>query len=255
MITSLNLLISKSRQYDVQSNRQYELSEYAFAKYAYENLRSMNRTRQSQSNYQAFELYVSSSSKTAYEKELTTLNKLYKNEKKFEDIENNFDFKLITYFDKCRYADLSKHVYEKEISVMLTDETFIRYYVNRTNFITFNDFCINMQTYFENSEWQSHNLDKWHSMIIEDVIAINLNVSLIECLRKMWSQMNIIQRDLNSAYHDSTWLRENIIRVCKSHSTLIFDLMNSSMNTFILMNILQWSIINYEIVRKSFVHQ
>ncbi len=112
----------------------------------------MNRTRQSQSNYQAFELYVSSSSKTAYEKELTTLNKLYKNEKKFEDIENNFDFKLITYFDKCRYADLSKHVYEKEISVMLTDETFIRYYVNRTNFITFNDFCINMQTYFENSE-------------------------------------------------------------------------------------------------------
>jgi hypothetical protein len=35
-----------------------------------------------------------------------------------------------------------------------------RYYVNRTNFIIFNDFCISMRTYFESSEWQNHNLDK-----------------------------------------------------------------------------------------------
>jgi hypothetical protein len=67
--------------------------------------------------------------------------------------------------------------------------------------------------------------------------------------------MNIIQRDLNSAYHDSIRLRENIIRVCKNHSVLIFELINSSTNILILMNILQSSIINYEIVRKSFAHQ
>ncbi len=71
----------------------------------------------------------------------------------------------------------------------------------------------------------------------------------------MCSQMNTIQRDLNSAYHDSTRRRENIIRVCKDYSALIFELINSSMNTLILMNILQSSIINYEIVRKFFVHQ
>jgi hypothetical protein len=131
-----------------------------------------------------------------------------------------------------------------------------RYYANRTNFITFNDFCINMRTYFESSEWQSHNLDKWHSIIIENVIAINSNVSLNECLRKMWSQMNTIQRDLNSTYHDSTRLRENIIRISRNHSTLILALINSLMNNVTLMNNLQSSIINYEIVRKSsFAHQ
>jgi hypothetical protein len=102
---------------------------------------------------QAFESYVSSSSaKTIYEKKLSMLNKLYKNEKKFDDTEDNFDFKLTIYLDKCRHADLSKHAYEKEISAMLTDETLTRYYANKTNFITFNDFCISMQTYFENSE-------------------------------------------------------------------------------------------------------
>jgi hypothetical protein len=131
----------------------------------------------------------------------------------------------------------------------------IRYYVNRANFITFHDFCTSMRTYFEYFEWQSHNLDKWHNIIIEDVITINLKVSLIECFRKMWLQMNAIQRNLNSAYHDLIWLRKNIIRICKNHSALIFALINSSMNNVIFMNTLQSSIINYEIVKKSFAHQ
>ncbi len=138
---------------------------------------------------------------------------------------------------------------------MLTSEALTYYYVNKDNFITFNDFCISMRLYFEDFQWQSHNLDKWHNIIIDDVIAINSNVSLTECLRKMCSQMNTIQRDLNSAYHDSIRLRENIIKACRDHSALIFELINSSMNILILMNILQFSIINYEIVRKFLVHQ
>jgi hypothetical protein len=214
----------------------------------------MNR-QTSQSNHQAFQSYALSSSKIAYDKGLSMLNKLYKKKKKFENTENNFDYKLTIYLDKCRHADLSDHVYEKEISIILIDEKLTRYYVNKANFITFNDFCISMQTYFENSKWQSHNLDKWHNIIVENVIAINSNVSLIECLRKMCSQLNTIQRDLNSAYHDSIRLRENIIRICKNHSILIFELINLLLNTLTLMNTLQSSIINYEIVRKSFAHQ
>jgi tRNA C32,U32 (ribose-2'-O)-methylase TrmJ len=67
--------------------------------------------------------------------------------------------------------------------------------------------------------------------------------------------MNIIQRELDSAYHDSIRLRKNIIRTCKDHLALIFELINSSMNISTLINILQFSIINYEIVRKSFIQQ
>jgi hypothetical protein len=259
--------ISESR-YDRGSNRlrnrQYELAEYAITKYADENFRSMNLIRRAaQSNYQASEFYVSSSlseinqsdERIIYAKKLSALNKLYKNEEKFESTENNFDFKLTIYLDKCKFADLSEHAYKKDVSLMLTNETLTYYYVNRDNFITFNDFCTSMRLYFEDSQWQSHNLDKWHSIIIDDVIAINSNVSLTECLRKMCSQTNTIQRDLNPAYHDAIRLRENIIRICRNHSALIFELINSSMNTLTLVNILQSSIINYEIVRKFLAHQ
>ncbi len=152
---SFNFELRYDRESNRFRNRQYELAEYAD-----ENLRSMNQIRRaSQSNYQASEFYVSSSSQNnqsderiIYAKELSALNKLYKNEEKFENTENNFDFKLTIYLDKCKFADLSKHAYEKDVSLMLTNETLIYYYVNRDNFITFNDFCISMRLYFEDSQ-------------------------------------------------------------------------------------------------------
>jgi hypothetical protein len=62
--------------------------------------------------------------------------------------------------------------------------------------------------------------------------------------------MNIIQRGLNPAYHDSNRLRKNIIRVCKEHSTLIYELINASSDTSTLINVLQTSIVNYKVVQK-----
>jgi hypothetical protein len=139
---------------------------------------------------------------------------------------------------------------------MLSDQTLTYYYSNKVTYFIFDDFCASMRAYFENSEWQRSNLDKWQTLSLRDVIAANSNVSLIECLRKLCAKMNTIQRELDSAYHDSIRLRENIIRACKDHSVLIFELINSSMNISTLINILQSSIINYEIVRKSFAqHQ
>jgi hypothetical protein len=152
--------------------------------------------------------------------------------------------------------NLSKHAYLKAVSIMLSDQTLTYYYSNKVTYFIFDDFCASMRAYFENSEWQRSNLDKWQIISLRDVIAANSNVSLIECLRKLCAKMNTIQRELDSAYHDSIRLRKNIIRACRDYSALIFELINSSMNISKLINILQSSIINYEIVRKSFAqHQ
>jgi hypothetical protein len=119
----------------------------------------MNQTRRaSQPDYQTLEPYASSppdnqpDERITYAKELLALNKLYNNEEKFEDTKDNFDFKLIIYLDKCKFADLPEHACEKGVSLMLTSETLTYYYVNRDNFITFNDFCTSMRLYFESSE-------------------------------------------------------------------------------------------------------
>jgi hypothetical protein len=136
---------------------------------------------------------------------------------------------------------------------MLKEETLTHYYANK--FISFDDFCIKMRQFYERSEWQRLNLADWQTIFISDVISVNQNLSLSECLSKLCTKMNIIQRNLNSAYHDSNRLRKNIIRICKRHSTLIYELIDASSNTSTLINVLQANIVNYEIIQKALVQQ
>jgi hypothetical protein len=63
--------------------------------------------------------------------------------------------------------------------------------------------------------------------------------------------MNIIQREFDLVFYDSTHLRKNIIRVCRDHFALTNDLNNASINVSDLINSLHTSITNYEVVQKS----
>ncbi len=133
---------------------------------------------------------------------------------------------------------------------MLKKEILTHYYANQNNFLTFDQFCTNMRQFYEKSEWQRLNLAKWQTIFISDIISVNQSLFLSECLRKLCIEMNIIQRGLNSTYHDSNRLRENIIRVCREHSTLIYELINASSDISALINVLQASIVNYETIQK-----
>jgi dihydroxyacid dehydratase/phosphogluconate dehydratase len=109
-----------------------------------------------------------------------------------------------------------------------------------------------MKLFFENSEWQRQNFVKWQIHNLFDVIIINSIFDVFQCLCKLMTELNIIQREIDSAYHELTRLRENVIRVCRDYVALIDDLMNSSMITINLINILQTRIINYETIQILF---
>jgi hypothetical protein len=64
------------------------------------------------------------------------------------------------------------------------------------------------------------------------------------------TKLNIIQRDIDSAFHELVHLRKNIIRVCRDHSALTIDIINSIFDIFELVNNLYASIVNYESVHK-----
>jgi hypothetical protein len=159
------------------------------------------------------------------------------------------------FYDKCNRANLSQVAYDQNASIMLRDQILTYFYINRHIFKSFNDFCISIKNFFENFEWQRFNLAKWQIIILFDIVEKNSSFDLFECLRKLITDLDIIQRDINSAYRDLMHLRENIIRACRSHLTLIHDLTNSSTNTSALINMLHINIVNYEIIVKSFINQ
>ncbi len=85
-------------------------------------------------------------------KEIVFLSKIYRNEDRFSDSKDNFEFKLLIFFDRCNQMNLSEHAYLKAISIMLFDQTLTYYYSNKVIYFTFDDFFISMRAYFENSE-------------------------------------------------------------------------------------------------------
>ncbi len=84
-------------------------------------------------------------------RQLALLNKIYKEENKFSDIDSNFDMKVMTFYDKCRRVELLSQAYIQGASIMLSGQALTHYYINQMDYIWY-DFCINMKLYFKGSE-------------------------------------------------------------------------------------------------------
>jgi hypothetical protein len=85
-------------------------------------------------------------------KKLSQLDKIYKNDEKFKNTDDNFELKLKIFIKKCKRVELSSHAYLKEIAFMLANRTLFHFYVNEYENITFDKFCVDMKRFFEESE-------------------------------------------------------------------------------------------------------
>ena len=133
---------------------------------------------------------------------------------------------------------------------MLTGQAQTHFYANRDSIMSFDDFCRKIRLFFEGPEWERLNLIKWQTVSLADTIAANPTLSTTECLRKMCTEIDKIQRSVNPAYHGPLHLRENIIRACRGHPALAAGLTNPPLKTSDMVNSLCSSIINYEAVHK-----
>ena len=185
-----------------------------------------------------------------YSKELTLLDKIYKDEDKFSSTGDNFNFKVTIFYDKCSRVGLPPNAYIHGASIMLSGQAQTYYYANCGNASTFDQFYINMQLFFESPEWQRLNLSKWQTISLTDMISTNPTLSTTECLRKLYTELDTIQRDVDPAYHGTVHLRENIIRACRGHSALAAGLTNPLGDTSGLVNNLYTSIVNHEVIYK-----
>jgi hypothetical protein len=85
-------------------------------------------------------------------KKLSQLDKIYKNDEKFKSTDDNFEFKLKIFINKCKRVELSSHVYLKKIAFMFASRALSHFYVNEYENITFDKFRVDMKRFFEEFE-------------------------------------------------------------------------------------------------------
>ena len=188
---------------------------------------------------------------TQWSRELVLLDKIYKDDDKFSGTGDNFVFKVNIYYDKCRRVGLPPDAYLHDASIMLFGQAQTYHYSNWGD-TSFDGFYVKMWLFFEGPEWQRLNLTKWQTISLNDTISANSTLTTTECLCKLCTNLETIQRGLDPAYYGPVHLRENIICACKGHPALANSLTNPPPDTSELVNNLYTSIVNYETVHKPF---
>jgi negative regulator of genetic competence, sporulation and motility len=99
-----------------------------------------------------------------YDRELINLTKLYSDETKYSEENDNFSFKLIMFNDMCDRIDVSSETKLKAFPTMLKELALDYYYANVTSSknasFTLDDVCISMMNYFEDAEYKRSILNK-----------------------------------------------------------------------------------------------
>jgi predicted metallo-beta-lactamase superfamily hydrolase len=100
---------------------------------------------------------------SGYDRELVNLTKLYSDETKYSEENDNFSFKLIMFNDMCDRIDVSFETKLKAFLTMLKELALDYYYANvisSKNAFTFDDVCISIMSYFEDAEYKRSILNK-----------------------------------------------------------------------------------------------
>jgi hypothetical protein len=102
---------------------------------------------------------------SGYDRKLVNLTKLYSDEAKYSEENDNFSFKLIMFNDMCDRVDVFFEAKLKAFFTMLKKLALNYYYANMTSknrdhSITFEDVCISIMSYFEDAEYKRSILNK-----------------------------------------------------------------------------------------------
>lgn len=75
-------------------------------------------------------------------------------------MDDNFNFKVTIFYNKCRQVGLLLNSYIYDASIMLFGQIQMHYYAYCGNFSIVKQFCTNMQLFFKDPKWQRFNLTK-----------------------------------------------------------------------------------------------
>ena len=213
----------------------------------------------SQKSFQSFHQQIVSTQQSileirkatiSYAHKLTQLNKIYRDDDKFNKTKNNLKYKLSIFYDKCYQVDISNKTYHLIAEIMLSNFAQSHYFINRSTMIIWDEFIVSLKFFFENPEWKRMNMIRWQIINLNEIITINFIFSTSKYLTKLVIEIDLLQRKIESKMMKLFHLRKNIIRTIRGHSALLIELTVSSNSVSSLVNNLYSSIVNYEAVHK-----
>jgi hypothetical protein len=127
---------------------------------------------------------------------LANLAKIYTEDSKYSRENNNFDFKLIIFYNLCRRANIPKDedIMANAYPIMLCGLALNYYYSNLNNItltLSFNQICNAICLYFKGPKYKHRILVQWNSLTLKSVInkSKNTGKSTLDCLQLLIKEL------------------------------------------------------------------
>ncbi|PVH90772.1 hypothetical protein DM02DRAFT_547142, partial [Periconia macrospinosa] len=165
---------------------------------------------------------------------LTELTKLYSDqEKKYGgELYDILNSKLRIFYDCCQKVGLEPDQYHNAYSVMLKGRASTFYYDRLAGKgYDFNRMIYESRCHFETEENKQQYMSEWRETTFLRIIATNPGVSRLDCLQRLFDQLQTIQRGLSESYQEDFSLRDQIISACRGVEECNLALFNPA-NTY-----------------------
>jgi hypothetical protein len=182
-------------------------------------------------------------------KELANLAKLYTEESKYTGQDDNFDFKLVIFYDLCGRADVPDGAMAKAYPTMLSSLALDHYYTNIRNTaqtLPFHQLCNATRNFFEGPEYRRSILNKWNETSLQSIIDKNTGKSTQDCLQLLIKELRHLQHGLEPNLQIDSFLHNKLILACRGLPACQYASCKPSDNLAGLINDFQSSIVTYE---------
>lgn len=152
--------------------------------------------------------------------EIANLVDMYTEELKYSGENDSFTFKLNIFHDRCARGGVPQEAKLKAFPIMLKGLAMHYYYSNissRNAFMTFDEVCYMIQSYFEGAEYKRNILSKWNAITLRSVMmkSENKGKSLENCLHLLIRDLRHFQYGLDPEFRTDRFIYNKLIDACR----------------------------------------
>ncbi|KAI1001783.1 hypothetical protein K3495_g6420 [Podosphaera aphanis] len=156
-------------------------------------------------------------------RQLESLTKLYKDEDKYRDGTDSFDYKLKIFFNNCNNACVEKKFLKEALTVIFTGDAREKYldFTLHDDELTFDQRCDLIKSHYETDHWVNRRETVWNTINLTE--EIRKCPDRLQAFNNLEKELRHIQRGLQSHAGDAA-LRTRIINACSGVAELHFVL-------------------------------
>jgi hypothetical protein len=186
-----------------------------------------------------------------YGNSLATLEKMYKEDYKYNGQNDNFDHKLGIFYEICMKANVPPRYRNAAYSTMLRRAALDHYHTNlrqHTQTAQLDNLTRVTRQYFESKEYQRGVIDRWTDITLESVMdkPKNAGKSTTDCLQLLLTEMRHLKLGLPPEMKADVVFHSKLLHACRDLPACVYACCKPADDISSLINELETSITTYE---------